>query len=397
MKLFKSLLVAPATLGLLAPLTASATEVNFNAISNYSEEEIEINSSSFTNNSSANTLLAGGEGMADSHNHDSNSFSETTTASFSADFAIGALEGKGISTGITDGDESVQAYYGFQIDLNTSFTGEDSLDISIDAGNGLAADPVAGVIGTPLAEFDLNGGSDALTVDGISYTFPVGDKMTVMVGDNTDGSAMFTTACAYGGPSNTLDDCGNVNAGITNGGAMAGASYDIGNGFTAAVGYAGPETGILTEGSPDAFGANVAYDGGNYGVSLTYGVIESGVNENKYTALNGYYSLDNGISLSAGYELGDIGGEPAASDESQAYFVGVNGEVGPGELGAAIGTAGSMAEVSGAIVEELMYEVYYSYALNDGMTVTPLIYVKEKATVGTPDETGVMVKTSFSF
>ena len=395
MKLFKSLLVAPATLGLLAPLTATATEINFNAISNYSEEEIEINSSSFTNNSASNILLAGGEGMADSDNHDSESFSETTTASFSADFAIGALEGKGLSTGVTDGDESVQFNYGFQIDLNTSFTGEDSLDISIDAGNGKAA--ATGVVGTPLAEFDLNGGSDALTVDGISYTFPVGDKMTVMVGDNTDGSAMFTTACAYGGPSNTLDDCGNVNAGITNGGAMAGASYDIGNGFTAAVGYAGPETGILTEGSEDAFGANVAYDGGNYGVSLTYGVIESGVNENKYTALNGYYSLDNGISLSAGYELGDIGGEPAASDESQAYFVGVNGEVGPGELGAAIGTAGSMAEVSGAIVEELMYEVYYSYALNDGMTVTPLLYVKEKATDGTPDETGVMVKTSFSF
>jgi len=395
MKLFKSLLVAPATLGLLAPLTATATEINFNAISNYSEEEIEINSSSFTNNSASNILLAGGEGMADSDNHDSESFSETTTASFSADFAIGAVEGKGLSTGVTDGDESVQFNYGFQIDLNTSFTGEDSLDISIDAGNGKAA--ATGVVGTPLAEFDLNGGSDALTVDGISYTFPVGDKMTVMVGDNTDGSAMFTTACAYGGPSNTLDDCGNVNAGITNGGAMAGASYDIGNGFTAAVGYAGPETGILTEGSADAFGANVAYDGGNYGVSLTYGVIESGVNENKYTALNGYYSLDNGISLSAGYELGDIGGEPAASDESQAYFVGVNGEVGPGELGAAIGTAGSMAEVSGAIVEELMYEVYYSYALNDGMTVTPLLYVKEKATDGTPDETGVMVKTSFSF
>jgi len=395
MKLFKSLLVAPATLGLLAPLTATATEINFNAISNYSEEEIEINSSSFTNNSASNILLAGGEGMADSDNHDSESFSETTTASFSADFAIGAVEGKGLSTGVTDGDESVQFNYGFQIDLNTSFTGEDSLDISIDAGNGKAA--ATGVVGTPLAEFDLNGGSDALTVDGISYTFPVGDKMTVMVGDNTDGSAMFTTACAYGGPSNTLDDCGNVNAGITNGGAMAGASYDIGNGFTAAVGYAGPETGILTEGSADAFGANVAYDGGNYGVSLTYGVIESGVNENKYTALNGYYSLDNGISLSAGYELGDIGGAAATADESQAYFFGVNGEVGPGELGAAIGTAGSMTEVAGTITEELMYEAYYSYAVNDGMTVTPLIYVKEKATVGTPDETGVMVKTSFSF
>ena len=153
----------------------------------------------------------------------------------------------------------------------------------------------------------------------------------------------------------------------------------------------------LCEAGVDAFGANLAYDGGNYGVSLTYGVLESGVNENKYTALNGYYSLDNGISLSAGYELGDLGGNAATADESQAYFFGVNGEVGPGELGAAIGTAGSMTEVAGAIPEQIMYEAYYSYAVNDGMTVTPLIYVKEGATTAASDETGIMVKTSFSF
>ena len=31
------------------------------------------------------------------------------------------------------------------------------------------------------------------------------------------------------------------------------------------------------------------------------------------------------------------------------------------------------------------------------MTITPLVYVKEQATAGTPDQTGIMVKTSFSF
>ena len=28
---------------------------------------------------------------------------------------------------------------------------------------------------------------------------------------------LYTTACVYGGPSNTLDDCANVNAGFTGG------------------------------------------------------------------------------------------------------------------------------------------------------------------------------------
>ena len=43
MKLFKSLLVAPATLGLLAPFTVFAGEANLNDISKYSDlESIEL-------------------------------------------------------------------------------------------------------------------------------------------------------------------------------------------------------------------------------------------------------------------------------------------------------------------------------------------------------------------
>ena len=176
---------------------------------------------------------------------------------------------------------------------------------------------------------------------------------------------------------------------------MFGASYDFGNGFSAAVGYAGAETGIMTKETTDAYGANVAYSADNYGLSVTYGVLEtSATQENTFTALNGYYSFDSGLSVSAGYEFGDIGGAAATADESINYFVGVSGEVGPGELGAALGTSGGQIEGQ---TEELMYEAYYSYPVNDGMTITPLLYIKEKATAGTPDETGVMVKTSFSF
>ena len=218
-----------------------------------------------------------------------------------------------------------------------------------------------------------------------------------MFADNKDASTMFTVACAYGGPSDTLDDCGNVNAVVDNGGAMAGAEYDFGNGFTAAIGYAGDETDLMAKEGIDAYGANLAYTGDNYGVSVTYGLIETGtygVNENTYTALNGYYSFDSGLNVSAGYEFGDIGGAAATADESINYFVGVNGEVGPGELGAALGTSGGQIEGQ---TEELMYEAYYSYPVNDGMTITPLLYIKEQATAGTPDQTGVMVKTSFSF
>ena len=385
MKLFKSLLVAPATLGLLAPMSATANEVT---ISDFTPaEQLAI----------TNSRVDGLEARL--NNIEAGSFSETTTASFSVDMAIGAVDGLDEVTNGTEaqieGNQTVQAVYGFQIDLNTSFTGEDSLDVSLDAGNGASTGP--------LGEFDLNGGSDGLSVDGVSYTFPVGDSITAIVGDNTDGSALFTTACAYGGPSNTLDDCGNVNAGITNGGFAVGAAYDFDNGFTAAVGYAGPETDIMSKEGADAWGANVAYTADSYGVSVTYGHVDSLTagsttvpdgEKDAYTAFNAYYSFDNGVSISGGYEFGDIGGALATADESINYFVGVSAPVGPGELGGAFGTSGGQIEGQD---EELMYEAYYSYPVNDGMTITPLLYVKEQATANVPDQTGVMVKTSFSF
>ena len=81
MKLFQRLLVAPAALGLLAPISANANEVNLNEISYYSDiESIEFANSFKNDDSSVNPLLAGGEGLVDSHSHDGG-FSETTTAS----------------------------------------------------------------------------------------------------------------------------------------------------------------------------------------------------------------------------------------------------------------------------------------------------------------------------
>jgi len=371
MKLFKSLLVAPATLGLLAPMSATANEVTINDFN--PAEELAV----------TNSRVDGLEARL--NNFEAGSFSETTTASFSTDFYLGSEDTDDGSDTATDADDTIMATYSFQIDLNTSFTGEDSLDISLDAGN-------SGAAGT--AEFDGNGGGDALSVDGVAYTFPVGGA-TVFVGDNSDGSALYTTACVYGGPSNTLDDCANVNAGFTGGEVAAGASYDFGNGFTAATGMQTSNTGVLTEESLDSYGLNAAYTGSNYGVSLTYGVIEtSATEENAATALNAYYTPEGFPSISAGYEVVDIGGAAAASDEMESFFVGLTwAEVGPGSAGVAFGYSDIVENTD----EEYMYEAYYSYPVNDGMTITPLVFVKEDSTAGVSDTTGVMVKTSFSF
>ena len=191
MKLFKQLLVAPAALGLLAPISASASEVNFEAISSYSEDVLEVDSNSFKSLSSKETLLSGGEGLVDSHDHDG-SFSETTTASFGVDMLVGAVDGG--STEATTFD------YQMGIGLETSFTGEDSLSATIDIGNG----STAGASSDGL-NFDSTG--DVLTLDGLTYTFPVGGA-TVMVGDNTDISAVYSGACAYSSFTDYMGNCG---------------------------------------------------------------------------------------------------------------------------------------------------------------------------------------------
>ena len=382
MKLFKSLLVAPAALGLLAPISATASEVNLNDISNYSDvENIDLANSFRNEESNSRNLLAGGEGLVDS-SYDS-SFSETTTAAFTVEGYLGVLDDEDATV-----DDAAAAGYSFQIDLNTSFTGEDSLDISLDAGTG-------GTEG--IAEFDGNGGGNGLTVDGVAYTFPIGDKTTAFVGADSDGSSLFTTACVYGGPGNLLDDCANVNAGITGGGATIGASYDIGGGWSAAFGAQTTEASVFTEESGDSYALNTAYIADDYGLSLTYGVVENATrtDENKFTAFNAYYTPEGKLpSISVGYELGDIGGAGAGADETASFMVGLTwDEIGPGSAGLGLGHSNTNESND----EVYQYEAYYSYPVNDGMTITPLIFSRDAATANTDDTTGMMIKTTFTF
>ena len=194
MKLFQKLLLAPAVVGLLSPITASASEANFKAVTGYSQSNSDVTSSSFTPLSTKNPLLAGGEGMDHSHSDadfDVDSFSATTTATFSSNFAIGAVNGTAY--------EKTGATYDYGMVLSTSFTGNDSLDVEFVAGEG----------GATLVELDLNETADALQIDSISYTTTLGEKTTVFFGDGTPGSALYNSACLYSGDaSTTLSNCG---------------------------------------------------------------------------------------------------------------------------------------------------------------------------------------------
>ena len=134
MKLFKSLLVAPATLGLLAPMTATANELNLKDVSGYSSSEEVQNISEFNPAEELAVTNSRVDGLeARFNNFEAGGFSETTTASFSVDTVLGAIDGN--NPGAV-GAESTSFDFQFNIGLSTSFTGEDSLDIAIDNGSG---------------------------------------------------------------------------------------------------------------------------------------------------------------------------------------------------------------------------------------------------------------------
>ena len=387
MKLFKSLLVAPATLGLLAPMSVTANELNITEVSSYSSSEEVQNISEFYPKELAvtNSRVDGLEARL--NNYEAGSFSSTTSASFGADFVVGAVDGSGA------GAEAVSFDYQYGMNLSTSFTGEDSLALTIETGNGGSSSATT---------LDMNSMSDKMTLDGISYTFPLGDKTTVMVGDSTDVSALYSTACTYSAFTDLLSNCGSGTAAGLGGGtdatsassATLAAAYDFGNGFTFAGGISGAggsSAGLLTKESYDVYGVQAAYSTDDYGVSLSYALTDtSTTTESSFWGLNAYYSFaGEGLpSVSVGYESED----PDASATKEGYFVGLTWpEVGPGSVSVGMSSTANFADTE---TETYQYEAAYSYPVNDGMTITPGVFIKEQSG---DDQTGVIVKTSFSF
>ena len=365
MKLFQRLLVAPAALGLLAPISANANEVNLNEISNYSNvESIDLVNSFNNDGLKESPLLAGGEGLVDTP---ADSFSSTTSASFGSTFYVGTID-EGADGGVTT------FTYDFGMGLSTSFTGEDSLDVAILGGNAntTAVDTVMGG----------DGSGDVLTLDGISYTFPLGG-FTVITGDGVGVDDLNTGACAYSAFTDTLSDCGTPSIGGDADSAVA-VGYDFGNGFTAAggVGFGSETDGILTDEDSSTIGLELAYTADAYGLSLSYTDDDEQGGDDSYYSIQGAFTPDAPYSVSVGYEFDD--------GDDDSYFIGLTSEVGPGALSVGLGTQGLADDHD----DNLMYELAYSYAINDGMTVTPGMFIVEDAT---DDEFGMVVKTSFSF
>merc|ERR1712164_104144 len=102
-----------------------------------------------------------------------------------------------------------------------------------------------------------------------------------------------------------------------------------------------------------------------------------------------YYSPESiDATFSVAYDTND----PETGADATDLFIGVDYEVGPGTLSAAYNST----DVDGSdSLDSTGFEVSYTYAVNDSVTITPGFFTVEDTSTG-DDDSGVVVE-AFSF
>jgi hypothetical protein len=441
MKLFQKLIAAPAIISMASGLAVNAAEINSTDLSDYSNSNNLVslgdfksdtlfpgdwaydslkdltNSPKFNGNSvtrleaaaELNNLIAGGEGLMNGaaigrlsdelgselaimkgrvdglearvNGLEAGSFSETTTMSGEVGFLIGATDSA------TEANDVVQFEYALGIDLDTSFTGEDNLNIGIVTGNGLT-NVGADKTGLDWGESE----SDSLVVNDLNYTFPVG-AWKVAVGDSMDASKTWPNACSMNNMVDNLGDCGAANSVDLSGNVSLSAATGFGDGWELGLGISGiagktdtTSTGLFTKEGTDLFGLALGYEADTFGFTVAY----SDKDTANYYGLVAYYSPEElPTTFSGGVEVGN----PDSGEDTTQWAFGISTDVGEGTLSANIGTNGPIKDNAEEIYA---YDLSYEYPLNDSMSITPFVYISE-TTGTTTDTTGAGAFVSFSF
>ena len=126
------MLVAGASLSLLTPIVAQASDINIEEMNSYvrsrNSSKKRLDSKSFINDVNENIVNLQGrvDGLEVQQNKfEAGSFSDTTTLDGSAVFAATAIDG---ATKVkSSATENLQTMYTYTMNLNTSFTGDDNL------------------------------------------------------------------------------------------------------------------------------------------------------------------------------------------------------------------------------------------------------------------------------
>jgi len=499
MKLFQQLLVAPAALGLIAPLAANAADLDVKGISDYASGSEVQNFSDIHPNDwafKALTSLAERNGCAVATpsgsmtrfeaatllnkclgnvaqineeerrllnefapeiaiikgridglesrvgEFEAGQFSKTTVLKGTTVFAVG-----GVNSNLDGNDDNVSLTYSTKFDLNTSLTGSDLLYTRIRDGNMGSSTPWGSKTnGTYLAAAN---GNSALQVDKLWYTAPIGD-FRVWVGPKIESYYMLASAPSIYKP--VLKQFA-----LGGNGATYGSSTDGGFGvawtqpkedpsaarIAISSSYASKGSSLSTQGlladSSTKWLTSVAYGSPRWSISMAYaahGCIESDGDASSYTCQDwdGYYSTQKGgesggssetawalrghwvpeevgfmPSIQAGFDARSIDGTASGEvKETASWMIGLMWRdvvVDGNRAGIAFGSRQYATEFNttgtDSADDNLVWEAYYDFKVNDYMTVTPAIFGGSDTYDGASDNSddifGGIVQTTFKF
>ena len=426
------MLVAGASLGLLAPIAAQASDiVNLEEINSYSRstkrKPSRLDSSTFINKVSEDiTTLETKQNV-----FEAGTFSSTTTMDGKVIAWIGGISGINDVDDDEDGsiadepNDDIQTGYTFTMNLNTSFTGDDNLYVRLkggEAGEAWKVKPSGYHIDTK----DTN---DLFNVDKIWYTFPVGDNITVFAGGRIENYYMYVTPSIYKpGALKAFKLGGNSNFGASTDVGF-GLKYEADNGFAVATNVVDKNAdaasgGFFQDGSLNKWDTQLAYTKDRYHASVTVSNAQNwtsqsynatAIGENTATDSLGYayraYWMpeETGTAIpeiTIGYDTKFWDDAAAGTvDEAHSWMLGLTWKdivQADDRIGAAITQPLKAVSVAGGgnvdgEIDPLLWEVYYSWKVNDSMSVTPAVFGGKNSWQTEDDTFGAVVTTAFKF
>jgi hypothetical protein len=459
MKLFQQLLVAPAALGLLAPLAANAAEVNINDVASYATPGAEVTTVQFSDVVPGDWAYTALLNLSESYGCVDNAYTQTLKSGQALTrYEAAALVNACLEGGVASADinsDAVRLSNEFGTEMAILKGRVDGLEYKvkeISAGQFSSATKMSGsaVFTTGVVEngsvdntndeklsssyayaIDLNTGfanrsnlyvgleagntaatspirmdsvgpaSNSVAVTSLYYTWPVGDDFQLTAGPLVDEDDVISASTSAYSDSFRLS--GNrFTTGDDVTGTGAAIAYANDSGFNASFSVVTAEasataaaTGIWTKGSDDVITASIGYDAENYGGGVIYKSEDESSNTGSKEFGLGAYFRPDGFPTIS--VTYDTQDQESNSKDSTSLVIGLDYPVGPGTLSAAYESLDDAFTSANSVTSKNNWELYYNYPVSDGIAVQGGIFVEEKPGSDTTDTTGYVVETFFSF
>ena len=414
MKLFQRLLVAPAALGLMAPLAANADVTSVANDSDLSSEVIQARVDGVE--AQLGEVMAG-------------QFSSSTKMSGKAAFITGYVD----NDSETDTDEITMQYM-YQLNLNTSFTGEDNLYTRIKTGN--VSDHFTDKPNNTYLSAGNNNGH-VLEVDKLWYQFPVGDNLQVWVGPLIENYYMLASSPSIYRPITkqfALGGNGSAYGSSTSPGFGAAWTQSVEDPmdprFALSINYTAKDG----DDSDKGFGDNtrdflltkVEYGSPTWQVSLAAAYKDGVDAKNGYDSyfhsslassstgemtsygIRAYWKPDSTgavPSIQVGYDTASFDeATDGQAEETEGWMIGLSWKdlfIDGNSAGVALGSEMAATQIKGGGTDpsedNSVWEAYYTFKVNDGVSVTPAVFGGNDIQQDGSDIQGAVILTEFKF